>query len=326
MTRFVGVDGGATNTVALVSDGARVLGRGTAGPSNHQVVGMESAALAVAEAVAVALRLSATAAGDVSQAVLGMAGADFPEDLAGLTAALGKVLAFAFSVVNDAEIALTAGRTGSGPTAVLVLAGTGTNVLGRHRDGFAFHIGGLGYPLGDLGGGADLVKMALHQAFRADEGRGPATTLAQVIPLALGVPDFSTLAADLYFGRIDEWTLGLLAPLIFQEAGRGDRVCQDLLVTMGTRLGESAGAAAARLLAHDPDGGPVEVVLAGSLWFGSHPLLQDAFHLALHRTTVEAWSHVSNVEPVVGALMAAVGGGARGDRLRDAFLAPPPGS
>ncbi len=326
MTRFIGVDGGATSTVALVSDGERVLGRGAAGPSNHQVVGMEPAVLAVAEAVAAGLRSSATAAGDVSHAVLGMAGADFPEDLAALTAALGKVLGFGFSVVNDAEIALTAGRTGSGPAAVLVLAGTGTNVLGRHRDGFVFHIGGLGYPLGDLGGGADLVKMALHQAFRADEGRGPATTLTQVIPEALGVPDFPSLAGDLYFGRIDEWTLGLLAPLIFQEAGRGDRVCQDLLVTMGTRLGESAGAAVARLLAHDPDGGPVEVVLAGSLWFGSHPLLRDAFHLALHRTTVEAWSHASDVEPVVGALMAAVGGGARGDRLRDAFLAPPPGS
>ena len=322
MTRFIGVDGGATSTVALVSDGQQVVGRGTAGPSNHQVVGMPAAAGAVAEAVAAALVAAASGPDDVSGAVLGMAGADFPEDVAGLTAALREALGFSFTVVNDADIALTAGRTGSGPMAVLVLAGTGTNVLARHQDGLAFHIGGLGYPLGDLGGGADLVKMALHHAFRSDEGRGPATTLAQVIPAALGVPDFASLAAALYFGRIDEWTLGLLAPLVFQEAGRGDRVCQDLLVTMGTRLGESAGAAVARLLAHDPDGGSVEVVLAGSLWFGAHPLLRDAFHVALHRTTVRAWSHVTDVEPVVGALMVAVGGGARGDRLRDAFLAP----
>lgn len=322
MMRYVGVDGGATSTVALVSDGHSVLGRGTAGPSNHQVVGMAAAAEAVGAAVAAALASAAAGSDEVSGAVLGMAGADFPEDVAGLTAALAGPLGFSFQVVNDAEIALTAGRTGPGPMAVLVLAGTGTNVLARHEDGWTFHIGGLGYPLGDLGGGADLVKMALHQAFRADEGRGPATSLVHVIPAALGVKDFAQLAAALYFGKIDEWTLGLLAPLIFREAGQGDRVCQDLLVTMGTRLGESAGAAAARLLAHDPEGGSVEVVLAGSLWFGAHPLLRDAFHLALHRTTVRVWSHVTDVEPAVGALMAAVGGGARGDRLRDAFLAP----
>ncbi len=317
---YVGVDGGATNTVALVSDGRRIVGRGTAGPSNHQVVGMVPAAAAVAAAVAAALSEAGGSPADVAAAVLGMAGADFPQDVEGIRAAL-SALAFPFAIVNDAEIALTAGLTGSGPAAVLVLAGTGTNVLGRHRDGWAFHIGGLGYPLGDLGGGGDLVKMALHRAFRAAEGRGPATSLTQAIPAALGVADFGALAEALYFGRIDEWVLGLLAPLIFREAAR-DRVCQDLLVAMGTSLGESAGAAVSRLQAHDPAAESVEVVLAGSLWFGDHPLLQDAFHLALHRVSARVWTHVSAVEPVVGALMAAVGGGGAAAALREQFLPP----
>lgn len=317
---YIGVDGGGTHTEALVSDRVRILGRGTAGPSNHQVVGLQAAAAAVASAVGEALSAAGGTPADVGGAVLGLAGADFPQDVERLSAAL-SALGFSFTVVNDAEIALTAGMTGSEPAAVLVLAGTGTNVLGRHRDGFGFHIGGLGFPLGDWGGGSDLVKMALQRAFRAAEGRGAPTTLTQAIVAALGVADFPALAEALYFGRLDEWALGMLAPLVFREAAR-DRVSQDLLVAMGTSLGESAGAAVSRLMAHDPAAASAEVVLAGSLWFGDHPLLQDAFHLALHRVAARAWTHVSAVEPVVGALMAAVGGGGPAAALREQFLPP----
>ena len=41
---YLGVDGGATKTEALITDvNERVLGRGTAGPGNHQTAGIATA-------------------------------------------------------------------------------------------------------------------------------------------------------------------------------------------------------------------------------------------------------------------------------------------
>jgi N-acetylglucosamine kinase-like BadF-type ATPase len=320
MAWYIGVDGGATSTAALLSDGVRVVARATAGPSNHQVVGLPQAAEAVAQVVAEVLTRAGLSADLVNQAVLGMAGADFPEDVAALGEALAVPLrGLAHRIVNDAEIALAAGLE-AGPAGLVVLAGTGTNVLGRGLGGETFHIGGMGYPLGDLGGGADLVKMALHHAFRAAQDRGPATLLVDMILAALAVPNFEELARSLYFGKIDELTLGLLAPLVFRAAASGDRVSQDVLVEMGTKLGESAAAGVVRLRDWGvPD--PVEVVLAGSLWFGPDPLMLDAFQLALDRRAAGARVHVTDVEPVVGALMMAVGDGERGRALRRQMVA-----
>ena len=56
MTYFLGVDGGASKTAALVTDDAgKPLGDGVAGPSNHLRVGIETAARNIERAVNKAL-------------------------------------------------------------------------------------------------------------------------------------------------------------------------------------------------------------------------------------------------------------------------------
>lgn len=300
---YLGVDGGGTKTVAWVAtptDG--VVGVGRAGPANHQESDVERAARAVQEAVEQALEDAAAPAASVRRGVLALAGADFPEDVARLEEVLGPLLApVPCHVVNDAEAALVGGsHRGWG---VVVIAGTGTNVLARDERGHTFHLGGLGYEFGDVGGGQDLVRAVLHAVFRSGEGRGPATALHDAVLSVLSVPDLEQLARGMYFGTIDREQFQLLAPLAFQMASRGDRVAQDLLVDMGMRLGESAGAACSRLA--NPGGVPVEVVLAGSLWHGPHPLLRDGFHVGLHRYTVSAEDHLPALEPVAGAVLMA---------------------
>jgi len=279
-----------------------VRGRGSAGPANHQDVGLEAAAAAVEAAVTEALQATGIGPAEVEKAVLALAGDDFPEDEQALREALRPRLGpLVFDIVNDAEAALVAGaRSGWG---VVVIAGTGTNVMGRDASGRRFHLGGLGYEFGDVGGGQDLVRAVLHAVFRAAEGRGRATALVEAVFQALGVDALEELARGMYFGRIPREQFQLLAPLAFQVARRGDVVAQDLLVTMGRRLGESAGAACRRL---DPPGtAAIEVVLAGSLWHGPHPLLQDGFLEGLHRYSLAADVHLPLWEPVAGAVLLA---------------------
>jgi N-acetylglucosamine kinase-like BadF-type ATPase len=308
---YLGVDGGGTKTEAWIIDASgRLRGQGAGGPSNHQESGLDAAVRSIADALNGAARAAGCPLASVRGAALGLAGADFAEDVEKLRLALNPHLdPVPYLVVNDGDIALRGGcRSGAG---VAVVAGTGTNVVGRFRDGETFQIGGLGYELGDEGGGSDLVRRALHLAFRGAEGRGAPTLLSELALSALGVEDFPQLSRALYFGRITREDVHVLAPLVFIAAREGDAVAQDLLCTSGISLGETAGAAVRRI--EERDGAGVEVVRVGSLWLGNHPLFGDGFMVGLHRRAPEADVHDPVLPPTAGAvLMAAAADGGEG--------------
>src|SRR5258708_12745348 len=91
MAYYLGVDGGASKTAALVTDDTGLaLGDGLAGPSNHLRVGIETAARNIERAVNKALVAANVASREIAWTYCGIAGADHPahphEALAPLTA------------------------------------------------------------------------------------------------------------------------------------------------------------------------------------------------------------------------------------------------
>lgn len=303
---YLGVDGGGTKTAAWVADRHGIQGRGLSGGSSHQGLPLEEVVTHIQQAVDEALKAADAVEGDVAGVVFGLSGADYPEDFVKLEAALTPIArGRPFNVVNDTEVALVGG-SGSG-WGVVTLCGTGTNVLGRAPSGETFHIGGMGYEFGDYGGGGDLIRTALHHAFQGAEGRGPATRLTPVVLEVLEAPNYYELSRWLYLRKLPRGKLRELAPLVFVLAQEGDQVAQDILIRMGTALGHSAGAAVRRLKTDYgvSDQETVEVVMAGSVWGGPHPLLQDAFRLAVHRYAVNVDVHPAFMEPVAGAVLMA---------------------
>ena len=78
----VGVDGGATKTVALIGTASgKVLGRGVAGPSNYHNVGEVAASKAIKTAVARAKKQTCLGKRKVGTAVVALAAVDSTEDL-----------------------------------------------------------------------------------------------------------------------------------------------------------------------------------------------------------------------------------------------------
>ncbi|NMP22554.1 hypothetical protein [Sulfobacillus harzensis] len=61
----------------------------------------------------------------------------------------------------------------------------------------------------------------------------------------------------------------------------------------------------ARLLHMDQ--APTEVVLAGSLWLGQAPHLKDAFFQRLNRDRPMANARITELRPVAGAVLTAIG-------------------
>jgi N-acetylglucosamine kinase-like BadF-type ATPase len=304
MRYFMGVDAGATKTYALVGDETgRLIALGRGGPGNHQTPGgVERAMGCIAEAVDTALSAAGLAPGEITHAAFCLAGADFPSDYELLSGAVGaRWPGLRFTIHNDGIAGLRAGA--SRQWAVASLCGTGTNQIGIGKDGQELQVAGLGGLWGDFGGGADLGREAIKAAFMGDDQRGPATLLTGIVLEHFGYPTMFAFGLDLYHGKIDRAMIPRLAPRVFAAAGDGDGVAQEILIGMGKALGVSVGAVIKQLHLTRDD---VEVVMVGSTWKGSNPLLVDAFRLAVHRVAPRARLVRPRYEPVVGAWLLAL--------------------
>ncbi|MFO0960645.1 MAG: BadF/BadG/BcrA/BcrD ATPase family protein [Isosphaeraceae bacterium] len=140
--KILGIDGGGTSTTALLADSqGRILGRGTAGPSNAKAVGVEAARRALDGAIVAAFQDAGIDRSPAPVACFGLAGFDRPEDHALLRGwSSAELWAERLVLVNDGELVLAAGTPeGIG---VGVISGTGSIAVGKGRDGRMSRAGG----------------------------------------------------------------------------------------------------------------------------------------------------------------------------------------
>jgi N-acetylmuramic acid 6-phosphate etherase len=268
---YLGIDGGGTNTVALLAMSApgsaegdwTVLGRGKSGPSNRQAAGTERALAALDEAVSAAFATADLPRSPVAAACLGLAGADRPDDQAVIREWADRVhLAGRVEVTSDAAVLLAAG-TPAGWGLVLI-AGTGSIAFGRRADGRRERAGGWGHRLGDEGSAYAVAMSALQAVARAADGRGPPTRLTERFLNRFGLRHPQELIAVVYRSGRDREDFAALAPLVVEMAE--DDVVAGQIVEAGARELALAGEAVARRLGWD---GPVPVALSGGLLLGS---------------------------------------------------------
>jgi N-acetylglucosamine kinase-like BadF-type ATPase len=234
MKLFLGVDGGQSSTVALIADETgRVLGAGNGGPCNHVAAdeGRTKFARALQECLSEA---SAQAGLDASTITFEAACLGFSGGIADKDAYSREFIrSQAFSISNDAEIALT-GATGGDP-GIIVIAGTGSIAFGRNAEGRTARAGGWGYLFGDEGGAFDLARQALRAALAMEEGWGPATLLREHLLQRTGMLDANGLMHD-WYNNFDRTKLAQFAPLLDGAAKDGDAVATEILRRAGRQL------------------------------------------------------------------------------------------
>lgn len=303
MAYFLGIDGGNSKTLALLADETgRFIALGRGGNCNHQAAGgVERAIGCIADAVEEALRLGGITAGQVTHACFCLAGADLPSDYVLLEKALTERWPeMVYTLRNDSFAGLRAGAPkGWG---VVSISGSGTNQAGIAPDGRALQVGGIGGLWGDIGGGSDIGRSAITAVITGGDRRGPATQLTEPVLAAMGVKTVDELSEGLYH-RTVPMQFYKLAPLVFAAADEGDAVAQEILIEMGRRMGEGV-SGVIRQLGLEREA--VDVVLAGSTWKGSNPLMIDSFRLTVHRAAPKAQLVRPRYEPVVGAWCLAV--------------------
>jgi N-acetylmuramic acid 6-phosphate etherase len=242
----IGVDGGGSSTVALLASDGDVLGRGEAGPSNLQSVGVTRALQAIEDAVAAAFAAAKRHRAKVRAVVLGLAGADRPQEQKLVTSWAERAgLATHVRVVNDAQLLLAAGTPAG--WGIAVVAGTGSIAFGRAPDGRTGRAGGWGYLLGDEGSAYGLVMPALQAVAHAADGRGPTTALTERFLAEMGAAQPMDLIPAVYRGGWDRASLAALAPLVLEAAGQGDTVAARIVAAAADQLALTVTAAASSL-------------------------------------------------------------------------------
>ena len=185
---LLGVDAGGTSTRAvLVDDSGRCVGCGMAGGGNPVSWGPERATQQIVVAVTGALG-AAGHSGSVDVAVMAMAGGSLFSTSDTLRQAL-----LPLGVTGPIEFAPDLLATFCSGTAELdgyaLVAGTGAAAV-RVRDGRVdVSADGLGWLLGDEGSGFWIGHRTVTAALAALDGRGPATSLTDLVLAELGIAD-----------------------------------------------------------------------------------------------------------------------------------------
>jgi N-acetylmuramic acid 6-phosphate etherase len=294
----LGVDGGGSRTVALLARlGGGVVGRGEAGPSNPQAVGVEPALRAIDVAVGRAFTAAGRPRGEAAAACLGLAGVGRPDDERPVREwAERHRLAAVVEVTSDVSLLLAAGTPDG--WGVALVAGTGSMALARDRDGRTARAGGWGHLLDDAGSGYALALGGLRAVVRAADGRGPATALTERLRARLGLSRPQELVGAVYRGGLDRTALAALAPQVLDAAQAGDASAAHIVEQGASELALMA-TAAVRPLGLGSD--PVPLTLAGGLLLSSAGYRGQLLR-ALERLGFRADPVALVPEPAAGAL------------------------
>jgi N-acetylglucosamine kinase-like BadF-type ATPase len=320
--RYVmGVDGGATKTLAAVLDlreGRLHLGHG--GPSNQDAVGPQAAVRELLKAADEAIERAGIEPQQLCGAVLAIAGTDTQDVARNVRAARTD----AWLVVNDV-VAAWATATGGGP-GVAAIAGTGSNVFGvggTGADARAWRAGGWGHLLGDEGSGYWLGVQSIKAALRDREASGPATALSDALPAFFGEPSVEAVAAHVYSKPLTKGEIAAFAVETAKLADAGDAVARGLYELGARELGEQIAAVIRQTgLDDDRDTSPREfpVGLIGSA-FKAGKVFIEPLTKAIHACAPHARVDTVEMAPVGGSLLLASRMGGGGEVIAAAELA-----
>ncbi len=256
---FLGIDGGATKTRAVVVNAAgNVCGEGEAGCGNHSAVGYATATANIYVAAETAVRAAGSTLPCVA-ARIGLAGVDRPADQERFLPALAA-LAPRLHLSNDAVLALTALPDAVG---IAVIAGTGSIALGADRHGTKARAGGWGWRIGDEGSGYAMGRQALQAATQAADGRAPDTALLPAMLAHWQLAQPGDLIGRVYRdGGATNAEIAALASLVFAAAREGDSAATRILRDAADGLARMVLAVAAAL---NFTAGPLPLACVGGL-------------------------------------------------------------
>ena len=293
MRLFAGIDVGQSATkAAIVDEAGNAIARASGAPGDELGLGSASTRLrdAVEGTLAGAMRRARLPASTrFESVVVGISG--FEGDLQGRRP---RIRAHRLRYTHDAEIALAGAHAGA--PGIVAIAGTGSVVRARARDGSEVRVGGHGYLFGDGGSAFGLARDALRAAVAAEDGRRE-TALRGALERHFGRAASACVRA-FYSGAIARSELAAFAPLLLAHARRGERAAREILRAHALALAEEIRAAARLARLRSPD-----LAVLGGL--AENATFERALHAAVRETLPGARYRAPIYDAALGAVLLA---------------------
>ena len=192
--RYLGIDGGGSKTTfLLVDEYYNEVCHLHTGPSNYLSVGADAARESITQGIS-----HLTEPPNIVCA--GFAGAGRPESIAFYRETLQKLIPDAQIIIESDAFIASIGAIGIDP-GVLLIAGTGSIVIGRDKDRGMFRVGGWGPHFGDEGSGFWIGREAVRAALRSIDTQQP-TEFTQRIAASLGMKSVSEVVSAWAAGKL----------------------------------------------------------------------------------------------------------------------------
>lgn len=312
MAYYLGFDAGGTKTECALALDDSILARATGGTIKVMRASEQQAQRHVNDLLHALVAQTGIDLRDVSCTCVGLAGISVPRVASFVRHALHAHVGGEVLLAGDEEIALDAAFFG-GP-GILVIAGTGSNLIARGSEGRLIHIGGWGPAVADEGSGSWIGKQAIRSIFDALD-RDETTLLQARVMQAWDLPDIGALIDRANQSPGPDFSR--LTPIVLECANAGDPYAIRILRQAGEDLGSYAALAMRRVLALQrkaPSYPLPEVAFSGSI-LRHIPQVREAMCMAIREEFPTVRIRPDPVDPVEGALW----------RARQAFQLMPDG-
>jgi N-acetylglucosamine kinase-like BadF-type ATPase len=223
---YIGVDGGATRTRAVVVDvDGEELARAEGAAASVDARHPERAAAVVEDVVRDVAREAGVAL-PCAGLWAGLAGTGRETARSGVEQALSpRGLATRVGVGTDVDAAFE--DAFGGGVGILICSGTGSVAVGRSEGGQVARVGGWGSLLGDEGSGYQIGLESLRRVARHVDGRGAETRLQEAVLGAIGLMEVEELV--IWAHDATKGDIAGLVPVVARSALAGDAVAREIL-------------------------------------------------------------------------------------------------
>ena len=308
MGLFVAIDAGGTKTQCVIADGERVLARASTGTVKLMRVSEQEATARLQAMLGEVAAAAGVSLGQVERTCFGLAGVSSPAVQAWARRAVSAVVAGELILCGDEEIALDAAFAGG--SGILVIAGTGSNAIGRSAGGEVFGAGGWGPVLGDEGSGHWIGLESIRAALRAQDRigvGGVSTCLLREIESHWGLNSVAELVALANQRTFSDGAkppdFAALAPVVARCAAEGDVLAAGILERAGEELAELVSVVFHKINARPVagSGAEIDVAFTGSVLAQISPV-REAMVARLAVAVPGARVGDSAVDPLDGAV------------------------
>ena len=229
MDYFIGLDGGGTKTkCVLTNNELKIIASQTGGATNPLTTGFdESAKVLVYLIKQVYKKIKSRSRVYICAGIAGCGRKSHANKLKNILKIRLRNSGIVFQnleIVGDAETAIEGALCGK-PGALLI-AGTGSILVGKDIYGNFHIIGGYGKLIGDEGGGYSISRKGLNAVSKYYDDRGKESLLVKYLTEKFRINNRGELIAKVYS---KSFSVSDVTPLVLLAAKNNDRICREIL-------------------------------------------------------------------------------------------------